>query len=137
ASLEVVSESGIISVRYTDYDQQRAADIANEYVNQLSLIINSVNVSNIKGQKEFLEKRLSEINKELKVASSKLTFFQVKNKMVDLQKQGDILISEIATIRTKIIMTEAEIDSLKTIYSSNSPKINMLEATLNSLREEL
>lgn len=135
--LLVIEENGMIFIKITETDPKLAADIANEYVKQLSLLINEINVNNAKNQKEFLEKRLQNIEEQLKKATERLVSFQIKNKMILAEKQGEALVAEIAQLRSKIIMSETEMESLKTIYTANSPKIRALEAELADLRAKL
>jgi len=133
----VVEENGMIFINVTETDPKLAADIANEYINQLSLLINRINVNNAKKQKEFLEERLQNIEDQLRKTTEKLVSFQIKNKMILAEKQGEALVAEIAQIRSKIIISETEMESLKTTYTANSPKIRALKAELSELQTKL
>jgi tyrosine-protein kinase Etk/Wzc len=135
--VNIVNNKGITDISVTTKSRELSANIANEYVNQLSLLLNKLNVSAAKNERTFLEKRLKEVNSSLIVLSKKLSKFQVKNKMIDIEKQGQAIISSIALLESQIIEAEAELNGLKTIYTENSPKIKAINEKILLLKSEL
>lgn len=135
--VNITNNKGITEISVTTTDKKLSADIANEYVNQLALIINRLNVTAAKTERNFLEKRLKEVDNSLLEMTSKLSKFQVKNKMINVDKQGSALIESIAEIQVKIIEYEAELNGIKTIYTENSPKVKALNEKILILTNEL
>lgn len=131
------SETGIIEISVVTKNPKLSAEIANEYIFQLSDLLNRMNVLNAKNQKEFLVKRMNEVSKKLSLANKKLANFQVKNKMIDIDTQAETTISSIAKLQSNIILQESQLIGLKTIYSENSSRIISSKEMLASLKSEL
>jgi uncharacterized protein involved in exopolysaccharide biosynthesis len=128
---------GVIFLRVTTDEPELSSKIAKEYSNLLSKTLNDFNVNSAKTTKNFLEKRLKEIKEELDLASKRLTNFQVQNKMIDLEKQGTAIISEIAELQSNIIKSEAELQGLTKIYTENNLKVQSLKASIQTLKKRL
>jgi len=128
---------GILYIQVTTDEPELSSKMAKEYLLLLSEQLNSFNIESAKNTKEFLEKRLKEIKDELDLASKRLTNFQVQNKMIDLEKQGQAIITEIAELQSNIIKSEAELQGLSKIYTDNNLRIQSLRASISSLKTRL
>ncbi|GIW22618.1 MAG: hypothetical protein KatS3mg068_1625 [Candidatus Sericytochromatia bacterium] len=128
---------GVLYIQVTTDEPELSSKIAKEYLLLLSNQLNDFNIESAKNSKEFLEKRLKEVKEELDIASKRLTNFQVQNKMIDLDKQGQAIISEIAELQSNIIKSEAELQGLSKIYTDNNLKVQSLKASISSLKGRL
>ncbi len=81
-------KSGIITISVTDRDPQRAAAIANAYVDELNSLVAQLSTSAAHREREFLEDRLKVAKVDLDEASNQLAQFSSKNNTLDIQVEG-------------------------------------------------
>jgi capsule polysaccharide export protein KpsE/RkpR len=135
--VDIQDEDGLIQIEVETKIPELSTKIANEYVDQLSLLLSKLNKEAASKGKNFLKERLQQVHTTLILASRKLKDFQVNNKMIDMEKQGEALIQGIADLQTQVISSESELKALKTTFTEESPKVKMMEARLSSLKKEL
>lgn len=135
--VEIEVIDGVLFLNVTTDEPELSSKIAKEYSKLLSEELNSFNVESAKGTKIFIEKRLKEIKEELDLASKRLTNFQVQNKMVNLEKQGEVVISEIAELQSNIIKSEAELQGLMKTYTENNLRVQSVRASMKTLKDRL
>lgn len=135
--VDIRENFGIIEISVTLKDPELAAEIANEYINQLSLVMNNLNTVNIKSELAFIQNRLNGINATLNILSGNVIEFQEKNKVIDVEAQGELLMKSSADIESQIIVSEADLSALKQTFTGNSEKVKALESKINSLKNVL
>lgn len=86
-------------------DPKLAADIANTYVEALSSINASLGVYTAKRTKEFLEKQIERVKKDLAQAENKLKEFQEKNLIFDVNNEAKAVIDALAKLESEKQMT--------------------------------
>lgn len=78
-SISEERRSGIIAITVTDTSPQRAAALANSYVNELNARVVELSTSSAHRERVFLEERLKAVKQDLDDASDKLAQFSSKN----------------------------------------------------------
>jgi uncharacterized protein involved in exopolysaccharide biosynthesis len=130
-------KSGIISISVTDHDPERAAAIANAYVNQLNSLIAELSTSAAHRERVFLEKRLVLAKHELDDAGNQLAQFSSKNNTLDIQTEGKVILDPAGTLAGQIIVAQSELEGLREIYTDNNPRVRSLNARVAELRKQL
>jgi uncharacterized protein involved in exopolysaccharide biosynthesis len=130
-------KSGIISIRITDKDPQRAAAMAQEYVEELKQLLTQVNTSAAHRERVFLEDRLTQVKQDLESAEKTFSEFASKNTALDIQAQGKAMIEAGATLEGQMIAAETELQSLKQIYSDSNVRVRTMQARVNELQHQL
>jgi uncharacterized protein involved in exopolysaccharide biosynthesis len=136
----VISEdrkSGIISISVTDRSPQRAADIANAYVDQLNALISQLSTSSAHRERVFLEDRLKVAKLDLDNATNALAQFSSKNNTLDIQTEGRAMLDAAGTLAGQLVAAESELEGLRQIYTDNNPRVKSLSARVNELRRQL
>ncbi|MEK7434586.1 MAG: GNVR domain-containing protein [Cyanobacteriota bacterium] len=134
----VNDNSGYMEVKVRNKDPKLASDIANEYVNYLSYFITEfVNSKGLNSQNEFLTKRINSVKEELEINNTKLINFELSNKAISPEKQGDSTLNKISTLQMQVISNESEKKALEVLYSENSPKIKSINERINNLKKEI
>ncbi|MFH0776994.1 MAG: Wzz/FepE/Etk N-terminal domain-containing protein, partial [Candidatus Eisenbacteria bacterium] len=82
-----VGAEGLVTLSFEDTDRQRAADVANSFVERLNTINQQVSSSRAGSTRGFLEERLAETTKTLKASEDSLRRFQEKNKAISIDAQ--------------------------------------------------
>jgi uncharacterized protein involved in exopolysaccharide biosynthesis len=130
-------KSGIISIRVTDKNPQRAAAMAQEFVEELKRVLTQVNTSSAHRERVFLQDRLAQVKQDLESAEKNFSEFASKNTALDIQAQGKAMIEAGATLEGQMIAAETELQSLKQIYSNGNVRVRTMQARVNELQHQL
>ena len=129
--------SGMISVRVTDKDPQRAAAMAQEYVDELDRLVAQVNTSAAHRERVFLEGRLVGVKRDLETAEKGFSDFASKNTALDVPAQGKAMIEAAAALEGQIIVAQTELQSLKQIYADGNVRVRAANARVAELKKQL
>lgn len=130
-------KSGIISISVTDHDKNRAAAIANAYVNELNALVAELSTSAAHRERVFLEERLKVAKRDLDDASSQLAQFSSKNNTLDIQTEGKAMLDAAGTLAGQLIAAQSELEGLRQIYTDNNPRVRSWNARVSELRKQL
>jgi uncharacterized protein involved in exopolysaccharide biosynthesis len=130
-------KSGIISIQVTDKNPQRAAAMAQEYVEELKRLLTQVDTSSAHRERVFLEGRLAEVKQDLESAEKTFSEFASKNTALDIQAQGKAMIEAGATLEGQMIAAETELQGLKQVYSDGNVRVRTMQARVNELQHQL
>ena len=136
----IVSEdrkSGIITIRVTDHSPQRAAALANAYVDQLNVLIAGLSTSAAHRERVFLQERLRLAKQELDNASGDLARFSSQNSTLDLQTMGKVALDAAGDLAGELIAAQAQLQELRQIYTDENSRVRALSARVAELRKQL
>jgi uncharacterized protein involved in exopolysaccharide biosynthesis len=130
-------KSGIISITVTDRDPNRAAAIAQAYVEELNQLVAELSTSAAHRERVFLEERLHAVKQDLDEASQQFSQFASKNTAIDIKDQGRAMVEAAATLQGQMIAAQSELKGLEEIYSSNNVRVRAVEARVAELNKQL
>lgn len=130
-------KSGIITITVTDRNPQRAASIANAYINELNNMVAQLSTSSAHRERLFLEDRLQSVKRDLDDAETQLAQFSSKNSTLDIQQQGKAMLDAASNLAGQMIAAESELQGLRQIYTENNARVRELSARVGELRKEL
>jgi uncharacterized protein involved in exopolysaccharide biosynthesis len=130
-------KSGIISIRVTDRSPERAAGIAQEYVEELNRVVVSLNTSSAHRERVFLEQRLAEVKQDLAAAEKHFSEFASKNTAMDIPAQGKATIEAAAVLEGQYIAAQTELETLKPIYADGNVRVRAAKARIEELKRQL
>ena len=130
-------KSGIISISVTDHNPQRAAAMANAYVDELNSLVASLSTSAAHRERVFLEDRLKVVKVDLDDAANALGQFSSKNNTLDIQSEGKAMLEAAGTLAGEMIAAQSELEGLRQIYTDNNPRVQSLKARVGELRKQL
>jgi tyrosine-protein kinase Etk/Wzc len=132
-----VSREGVISVTATAYDAQMAANIANFYMENLDRLNTSVNVTEAGRSRLFLEGRVTEAQKALRVAEDRLRVYQSGSKAVVMEGQAKAAIEGAAKLEGQILAAEVQLKTLETYSTPLNPDVIKLRQGIEEMRRQL
>lgn len=135
--INVSRKDQIVSVSVEDRDPQRAADMANAYVQLLDQINRNVNVTEGHRKRIFLENRLNKAKEDLTKSESILKDFQEKYKLVAIEEQARVTIEAAAKLKAEIITAQTELKVLKQFGTEKQNEAVMLKSKINELLRQL
>lgn len=130
-------KSGIITIAVRDRDPDRAAAMAQAYVDQLQHLLATLNTSSAHREREFLEQRLVVVRDELDSAAKKLSRFSTEHGAIDLKEQGRAIVESSATLQGQLIAVEAEKQGLAQFYTPENARMRAINARIAELRSQL
>jgi uncharacterized protein involved in exopolysaccharide biosynthesis len=130
-------KSGIITISVTDRNPQRAAAMANAYVDQLNSLVVQLSTSAAHREREFLEERLKLAKLDLDDAANQLAQFSSTNSTLDIQAEGKAMLDAAGALAGQLIVAESELQGLRQIYTDSNPRVRALNARVGELRKQL
>jgi len=130
-------KSGIISITVTERDAQRAAALAQGYINALDLLVEQVSTSSARRERIFLEERLRAVKTDLDSAAQKFSEFASKNTAIDIPAQSKAMVEAAATLQGQLIAGESELRGLESMYTEQNVRVRAAQARVAELRAQL
>ena len=130
-------KSGIIGIRVTDHDPQRAAAIAQAYVTELDRLVAELNTSAAHRERVFLEGRLQSVKQDLDVSAKEFSQFASKNTAIDIKEQGKAMVEAAAILQGQLIATQSELEGLRQIYADTNVRVHAARARIDELQKKL
>ena len=130
-------KSGIITARVSDRSPQRAAAMAQEYVEELNRVVAQLNTTSAHRERVFLEDRLSQVKRDLESAENDFSEFARKNAALNIPEQGKAMIEGAAALEGQLIAARTELEGLKQVYTDNNVRVRATQAKVDELRLQL
>jgi capsule polysaccharide export protein KpsE/RkpR len=130
-------KSGIITISVTDHSPQRAAALANAYVDELNSLVSDLSTSSAHRERVFLEARLKVIKQGLDEASDQFAQFSSKNSTLDMQQEGKAMLDVAANLAAQMVAAQSQLEGLRQIYTDNNSRVRSLKARVEEIQKEL
>lgn len=127
-------KGGVISISVDDRDAQRAADLANGYVEELEELTKNLAVSQTHEQKEFLSKQVKVVSEQLASAEQDLRKTEEKTGLVLFDPQTKALIEQAVKMRAKIAAQEVHLQWLSSFAAAENPELARANQELAAMR---
>ena len=131
------SAKGFVSVSVTDSDPNRAANMANGYIQAVRVSMRDMALTEASQRRIFYEAQLGKAKDDLAQAEASFASMQQSSKMVSLDSQAKTLLESAARIRSQITAQEVELDRLRTYLTDSNPQLQIAETSLSALRGQL
>lgn len=148
---EIMAEkSGVISISVSDSQsywfsspqvvnssRQRAAALANGYVEQLSRLTKNLAVTEAGQRRAFFEHEKDLASEDLAAAEVALKQTQEKTGLIMLDPQSRAMIEEVESLRARIASEEVEVQSMGSFATPENPELIRAQNELAALRRQL
>jgi uncharacterized protein involved in exopolysaccharide biosynthesis len=132
-----VGKDGIITVSANSRYSQKAADLANAFVDETIKRSVQLYVTKAGSERTFLEKRLEVVKVELKNAEGDLKAFQEKHKTIKVDAQASVAIEGIARLKAEIAHKEVQLATLRNSMTDESSDVKALQAGISRLKSQV
>ena len=136
-SISLGKKDGIIAIGVDDEDPQRAADIANAYVEELKKFNLKINLGSVGRERVFLEERLAVVKKDLLQAEDNLQKFQTENKAIKIDDQATAIIEAIARLKGELASREVQLGVLLSYQTGQNPQVLTTKESIVQLKSQL
>lgn len=137
ATKVTVGKEGIIGISVDDESPQRAAILANGYVDALQQMTQIFAVTEASHRRLFYEKQLLQAKQNLGDAEIALKQLQEKTGIIHLDSQAQLGIGTAANIKGQIAMKEVELGAMRTFATGNNPDLVRTQQTISGLQAQL
>ena len=127
----------MVAVTVEDKDPNRAAAIANAYVDELDKLTRQLGMSSAGRMRVFLEKRINETKRELQTAEDNLKEFQTNHKMIALDEQTKAMVEGAAQLEGQLIAAETELGILRSFATAANPRVKLVQTKIAELKKQL
>jgi tyrosine-protein kinase Etk/Wzc len=127
----------LIHVEVNDRDPKRAAQLANAYVEELSLRNATVALTEASQRRLFFEGQVAKEKGLLASAEIDLRNTQQVTGLVVPTGQAEALIRSAAQLHAEVLSREAQLAGMRTFVSEDNPRYQMVNREIGALRSEL
>jgi uncharacterized protein involved in exopolysaccharide biosynthesis len=132
-----VTEERFITISVEDKNKIKAAEIANKYGEILDKVYSGMNMSQGSKMREFIEGRVVQEQRTLRIIEDSLRRFQEKHKTNSITEEMKAVIEMSAQLEAKIISQKIELDALRAYSEQSNPQIVVLQTQIDKSRNEL
>jgi uncharacterized protein involved in exopolysaccharide biosynthesis len=133
----IAGKEGVISISVDDRSPQRAADLANGYVEELEKLTKTLNMTEAGKRRLFFEREVKMANDDL--ANAEVAFKQTEEKtgLILLDSQSKAMIVSLTSLRAAIAAKEVQVQAMRSFATSENPDMVMAEQELATMRAQL
>lgn len=137
ATVDGSGKDGLIHISVEARDPQRAADLANGYVDQFRLQSEHLAITEASQRRLFFEHQLEQAKDNLVRAEEALKQTEQKTGLIQLDGQARALIESAASLRAQIAAREVEVQGMESYATSENPQLVQAQRELDSMRAQL
>jgi tyrosine-protein kinase Etk/Wzc len=130
-------KDGLITIEVTDESPQKAADMANAFVEELDRLLQEIAVKDANNQLAFLEKEREQTNLNLTRAENALKTFSENSSIIQIDAQAKGMLEYIAQLRATIDAKEVQLQVMRKHATPSNYDLIRTETELKGLRDKL
>jgi uncharacterized protein involved in exopolysaccharide biosynthesis len=130
------AKDGLIRLSVTDRNPQRAAEMANGYVEEFKRLSAHLAVTEASQRRLFFEQQLAQAKDNLANAEEDLKRTGQKTGLIQLDSQTRATIELVAELRGEIAAKEVQINAMRSFATGENPELQMAEQQLAGLRSQ-
>jgi tyrosine-protein kinase Etk/Wzc len=131
------AKDSFIHIFVDDHDPNRAAELANGYVDQFRNLSEHLAITEASHRRLFFERQLEQAKDKLADAEEALKETEQKTGLIQLDSQARALIESAASLRAKIATKEVELQAMQTYATAENAQLLQGEQELAALRAQL
>ena len=135
--LEVSIDYDYLSIHILDEDPERAAQMANFYVEELNRRNIALTSQSAGEHRAFLEARLQQAEAALDSSLAEMQAFQEQYGIVEIEAQATALMTSLAEAQVAVAAAEAEYQGLRAQFGDENPTVASAQAELRSSRSQV
>lgn len=133
----VAEKEGLISISVDDHDPNRAAAMANAYVDELHNLNSELAISEAAQRRLFYEEKVNAEKDALGLAEVQLKQAEEKTGLLQPEAQARVIIQSVADMQAQVAFREVQIEAMRTYATKDNPELQRAEQELAGLRAQL
>jgi uncharacterized protein involved in exopolysaccharide biosynthesis len=136
AEIEGSTKDGLIRVSIENPDPQRAAQIANGYVDQFRTLSQHLAITEASQRRVIFDQQLEKTKNDLSNAEESLKQTELTTGMVQLDSQARAMIDAAARLRAEVVAKEVQVESMRSYAGDENPALIAAQGELANLRQQ-
>ena len=136
AEIEGSTKDGLIRVSIENSDPQRAAQIANGYVEQFRKLSQHLAITEASQRRVIFEQQLEKTKNDLSNAEESLKQTELTTGMVQLDSQARAMIEAAARLRAEVVAKQVQVESMRSYAGDENPALIAAQGELANLRQQ-
>lgn len=128
------TKDGLIRLNFWDRNPNRAAEIANGYVEQFRSLSQNLAITEASQRRVIFENQLEKTKTDLENADEALKRTQLSTGMVQVDGQARAMIDSAARLRAQIVAKEVQIEAMRSYAGDENPALTQAQTELDGLR---
>ena len=137
ATVDGSGKDGLIHISVADRNPQRAAELANGYVDQFRDMSRHLAITEASQRRLFFEQELEQAKNNLANAEEALKQTELTTGMIEPDSQARALIESAAALRAQITAREVEIQGMQMYATGENAQLVQAQRELESMRAQL
>jgi uncharacterized protein involved in exopolysaccharide biosynthesis len=130
------TKDGLIRLNFWDRNPNRAAEVANGYVNQFRDLSQHLAITEASQRKVIFQAQLDKTKTDLENADEALKRTQLSTGMVQVDGQARAMIDSAARLRAQIVAKEVQIEAMRSYAGDENPALTQAQTELEGLRAQ-
>ncbi len=130
-------KDGIITITVEDKNPQRAADMANAFVEELDKLLTRINIGDASQDKAYVEQQLTKAKSDLARAEDNLKTFQAKNKTPDVVEQAKGTIKGVGDLEGQLAIEEVKLEGMRRSFTDSNEAVKNQQAIVASMKAHI
>lgn len=131
------SKDGTLIINVEDKDPEKAAEMANAYIDELGKLMSTLAISDASKRRVFYEKESKDASDQLAVAEVALKKTSETTGIIQLDAQSRVMLEAYADLRAQISAKEVELQAMRSFATAENPDLIRLQQELAGLRSQL
>lgn len=132
-----VGKDGLINIQVDDKIPERAADIANAYIEELDRLMQGIALTEASQRRLFFEKQLAKARQQLVAAELALRQAIDTKGIAGVDAQSRAVVGTAEQLRAQIAVKEIQLDAMRSFATERNPDALRLRQELASMKVEL
>src|SRR5271166_1278984 len=126
-------KDGLIRLSVTDSDPQRAAQLANGWVEEYQRFSATLAVSEASRRRLFFERQVADARENLARAEEEMKQTEQRTGVIELDGQAHAMIASAATLRAQVAAKQVEIQAMRQFAADGNPDLERARQELSGL----
>ena len=136
AKIDGTTKDGLIRLSFEDRNPNRAAEIANGYVDQFRTLSQHLAITEASQRRVVFEAQLEKTKTQLENADEAMKRTQLSTGMVQVDGQARAMIDSAARLRAQIVSKEVQIEAMRSYAGDENPALTQAQTELDGLRAQ-
>jgi len=130
-------KDGLIRLSVTDSDPQRAAELANGWVEEYQRFSATLAVGEASRRRLFFERQVADARENLARAEEEMKQTEQRTGVIELDGQAHAMIASAAMLRAQVAAKQVEIQAMRQFAADGNPDLERVQQELSGLEGQL
>jgi tyrosine-protein kinase Etk/Wzc len=131
------TKDGLIRISIEDRNPQRAAELANGYVDEFRKLSASLAITEAARRRLFFEQEVQQAKDKLTEAEEAMTKTEQSTGVLQIDSQARSLVESAAILRAQVVAKQVQIEGMRSFATEDNPNLILAKQELAALQAQL